>query len=46
MQNPGITWLVTFGMIGYWVLLPLIGLLRTPKTSANNSGSSTRTAYQ
>ena len=46
MQNPDITWLVTFGIIAYWVVLPLVDLIRTPKTEANINRSATRAAYQ
>ena len=29
-------WLLTFGLIGYWVVIPLIDLIRTPKTTSTN----------
>ena len=33
MEYPQMGWLVTFGMIGFWLVVPLIDLLRTPKTT-------------
>ena len=39
MDNPQITWIVTFGMIAFWVLAPLIDLIRTPKTTSISDGS-------
>ena len=33
-------WLVTFGLIGYWVVIPLIDLIRTPKTTSTHNNTS------
>ena len=35
MENPQISWIVTFGMIGFWFIAPLIDLMRTPKTTSS-----------
>lgn len=32
-------WLLPFGMIGFWLAVGVIALIRTPKTSTNSRNS-------